>query len=398
MPRRRVLLLPNTNTLSHVTRAFAVAEWFESEGYETHIGVAGECLAWASQFHARCHQIHELWEPSGIAFPCLQWFSDREHIERCVQSHERLIQETRPQLVCGIFNFVSAASHGSIPLLSINGACMLPIFSGVLGFDEKDSIERSEQRQILRHFWCYAARAFYPALRKRDLPLIQNATELLVGDTTLIYEIAEICGIDELPEHYQMVGPINWNGWERLGEDCSWEKTDQVRTLHLNFGTLPCHEMRARVIQECLRSGARLLITSGPRGTREDSDFVCCRPFFRPSSAARLADAVICTGGVGVCYANLVQALPSLVIPTQPEQATNGHNLERAGCGRMLWNSEVFLGDSNAYTSKRDYGLLDNLLPQLFAPRVCMRLRTIQQRLTDCDTRGHVVAAARALI
>jgi UDP:flavonoid glycosyltransferase YjiC (YdhE family) len=275
---------------------------------------------------------------------------------------------------------------------------MLPIFPGVLGFDDTDCLERREQQRVLRHFWRYAARAFHPSLEKRRLPLPETATELLVGDMNLVYEIPEVCGVDGVPGNYRMIGPVVWRGWEALGEPCPWEKTDNPRTLYLNFGALPRHDVMERVVEECLRSGVRLLISSGREGARLTSDRVYCRPLLPPSNATALADAVIGSGGVGVCYTDLAHAVPTLVIPTQPEQATNGHNLERAGCGRILWDHEVFLGDSSVYLRNKDFGRLDGLISEMLeTPNHRDRLQEIQRRLRAYDAREMLLAAVKDL-
>ena len=219
-PTPRVLILPNTNTLSHLGRAFALAAWLDAEGFETHLAFSAARQEWAARYYRRCHVVPELWEPSGISFPCIQWFGDRDHIEACARSQEDVIARVKPDLIVGIFDFVSALSAGTIPRLSVNGACMLPAYGGVLGFDDEETPARLEQRALFKMFWSFAGRTFHPACRRRHLPLPAVANELLEGKLNLIYEIPQVSRLRHAPSHYRLVGPIEWDEAWRSRETC----------------------------------------------------------------------------------------------------------------------------------------------------------------------------------
>jgi hypothetical protein len=396
----RVLIFPNSNTLSHVSRALSLCNWLAAEGYEVHIGVSNSRKTWVQRFWPRCHGILELWEPSGKPFPSPGWFSDPVYSEACVTSQEAVIDLVRPDLIIGIFDFVSGISGGKIPRLSINGACMLPWYNGVLGFDDNETPERCEQKKIFTLFWSYAAKSFGELLKKRNKEIPSSALELLPGDVNCIYEIPEVTGITGVPPSYHYVGPIVWDGWDELGETVPWPKRDRHFTVYLNSGTLMKNEQTmASIINECLARGFRLVMSSGDRGPSWSTNRLFCRPFLAPSDVLPRADLVVCTGGVGACYMNLQFGVPSLIIPMQPEQATNGINLARTGCGEVYRHNVVFLGDAERYhhpfDQKRFSALLDRMTENWEAYRGLHRIRTV---LEGVKTRELLLSIIRGML
>ncbi len=397
----RVLIFPNTHTLSHLARALAVADWLDGAGWESHLGVSALRLEWAARFHSRCHVVSELWEPSGTPHPCVKWFHDAKHVTRCIDSQERLIRSISPSLIVGIFDFPSAVSAGNIPRLSINGGCMLPFYPGVLGYDATPSSQQTLQKTVLDRFWAFAGRAFNTALCDHRQEPVASVLDLLVGDVNLIYEIDEICRLPSLSPNYHMVGPIAWDGWEVMGECVSpWRRDDSKRTVYLNCGSLARNgRVRTRIMEACLRQCDRLLVSTGLNGGGDvKSDRVQIRPFLSPAGATAVADVVVCTGGVGACYTNLLHGVPSLVVPMQPEQETNGINLERAGCGRVLRANLVFLGDPRQYEESLDYGYLEETLHEMLATQDLEQgCEQVRERLLKCRTREAVIDLAGSL-
>jgi hypothetical protein len=396
--RRPILLFPNSNTLSHIARALALAYWLEAEGFECHIGLSNSRKTWATRFWGRCHGLFELWEPSGVPFPCLHWFADPRYVEACVTSQESVIADVKPELVVGIFDFPSALSCGPIPRISINGACMLPAFEGVLGFDETPTPRRDEQQRILSHFWSFAAQSFATALEKRRMPLRRSARELLLGSVNLLYEIEEICGLKHMPPDYHPIGPIAWPGWEELGHKASWHPHAHVPTIYLNAGTLMKDErIMTAILDECLATGSRVLVSSGDQGPSWTTERVFCQPFLAPGWCTNLADVAVCTGGVGSCYTNLAYGVPSLVVPMQPEQATNGLQLQRSGCGAVYRHNVVFIGDSRPYYDNFDRGHFSNLLHRLLHQST-PELALIKERLAAIPTRERFISFVKGIL
>lgn len=385
---RRILVFPAGNTLSHVAQALAIAKTLESAGMECHLATAAVRAGWASQFHPRCHSISELWEPSGLPFPCLRWFSNRSHVERCLASQEDLIRRLKPGLVIGIFDFLCRSSARGIPVIAINGACMLPWFKGVLGFFETDTPARQQQKKTMDLFWEYAAQCVAPSLRRRHLDVPARANELLLGDHNFIYEIRELCGVPDLPRECHVIGPIIWPGWEKLGEQPPWDKSDGQITVRVNAGSLAIHVgVLEHLITTMEQMEVRVLASTGQNGFSRANQHCFCRPLLSPARAAKVADVAVCTGGIGACYQNLVYGLPSLVVPLQPEQATNGIHFQQQGCARALAPEVVFIGQVRQYAEAINYDQFVSVLREMIEQRASFAapLKRMQRHLRACD-------------
>lgn len=387
--RKRILIFPNSNTLSHVSRALTLCQWLAEECHEAHIAVSNSRKNWTQRFWPRCHGILELWEPSGKPFPSPGWFSDGTYCEACITSQEAVIHRVQPDLIISIFDFCAGISRGSRPLLSINGACMLPWDESVLGFAEERTAEREEQKRIFSTFWTYAVRSFTGSFEKRRMEIPSSALELLTGDFNFIYEIPEITGIHRIPPRHRYLGPIFWEGWDVLGEKVPWGSDESRFIVYLNSGTLMKNEQTmAAIINECLTRNLRLLVSSGDNGPSWTTDRLYCRPFLSPSDVLNRSKLVVCTGGVGACYMNLRYGIPSLVIPMQPEQATNGINIFQNGCGEVYRHNVIFLGDADRYHhpfDRESFGaLVDRMVSGPSRYENCGRMRDL---LAGCATR-----------
>ena len=221
-----------------------------------------------------------------------------------------------------------------------------------------------------------------------------------MGDVNTVYEIDEICRLPGLPANCHMVGPIAWDGWEELGEPVPWQRDDSKRTVYLNCGSLAKNgQTQAKIMDACLRHCDRLLVSTGMNGGGEvQSDRVQIRPLLAPADATAIADVVVCTGGIGTCYTNLLHGVPSLIVPMRPEQETNGINLARAGCGRVLRSNLVFLGDPRQYEESLDCGRLEEELRQILeTPDLGRQCKRVRQVLLNCRTRERVVDLAGSL-
>lgn len=399
--KKRVLIFPNTNTLSHLGRSFSIAGWLEESGCEVHTGISQSRMEWASGFHPHCHVIREMWEPSGISFPCLQWFSDSDYIEACVRSQEDLVRQIKPDLIIGIFDYISSMSSGSIPRLCLNGACMLPAYDGVLGFDDHESDERSRQKHLFDLFWSFSAKVFHESRKRRGQSLPVMPGELLEGDFNLIYEIPEISRLKRTPRNYCFIGPVVWDGWEKNGDKLPWHRDKDSPIVYLNCGTFRLEQsIMQSMIAGALNAGFRVLVSGCGNGSIvESSERLISWPFMAPSVATGLSDLVVCTGGTGVCYTNLLNAVPSLVVPMQPEQANNGLDIQAAGCGRVTVYNTAYLGHPGQFVKAA--ALLDfgTLLCDMLKDRALFNgLGKMQKSLRTCDTKALFLRQVEELV
>ena len=99
------------------------------------------------------------------------------------------------------------------------------------------------------------------------------------------------------------------------------------------------------------------------------------------------------------CYANLRYGAPALVVPTQPEQVTNGLNLAAAGCGRVLVKSQQLLGHSIVYEKAFHPRRFEDTLTTMIHDGACRdSLMTMQRHLEACDTRGRFLSIVSQLV
>lgn len=363
---KKVLFFPNCNTLSYISRAFTLSTWLQEIGVEAHIAVSKSRYVWASSYYDKVYTIDEITEPSKIPYPTIKWFSDENLIEKCVESQEQLIQKIKPDFIISLFDFTSAISSKDIPRLSINGECMLPTHEHVLGFTGIKNDISFEQQKIMDGFWEFAARSYNKALRRRGMKEVLKANELLLGDENCLFEIEEIGQIVNKDYNYKFIGPIFWNDWNRNSEVIPWKRDDSFITIYVNLGTLGNNSLIEILIDKLKNNeGLRIICSTGINGVSKLGDRIIFKPFISPNDIYEISDLSICTGGIGSCYSNLWHGIPSLIVPTHPEQVTNGMNFEKAGCARVIEPNEVFIGDSDAYLANLNLDLFHKTLTEM---------------------------------
>jgi UDP:flavonoid glycosyltransferase YjiC (YdhE family) len=131
----------------------------------------------------------------------------------------------------------------------------------------------------------------------------------------------------------------------------------------------------------------RVLAATGLAGFSQTSERCFCRPFLSPVKAGQAADVAVCTGGIGVCYQNLTSGLPSLVVPFQPEQATNGLHFQQQGCARTFAPEVAFTGHTRQYAEAIDYDRVAATLRDMIEQRAnfAAPIERMQRRLATCD-------------
>ena len=171
----KLLLIPESNSLSHIAKCLAVRESLLSRGHETVLAVNSSNSSFLEQNGVPHEVISDIQEADGAGLPTVEWFRRTAAIVKTIRDEVDLFERCNPDRVLGVFRFTARASAklAGIPYDSLICGCMLPESNDALGF--VDGEEGSAfQRAILDGFYRYGAAKLNVALKSFGLDRIDD--------------------------------------------------------------------------------------------------------------------------------------------------------------------------------------------------------------------------------
>lgn len=350
----KYLFVPANNSLSHLAKAIAVREVLVSRGHEALVAVSQKNAAFMASYDVPHAVLPDLQESDGCGFPSVEWFRSLTNITDSIKTQLKLIDEYKPDRVLGIFHFTikAVAAMAGVPFDSLACGCMLPGFSGALGYGE-DEIEGEWQQGLMAGFFQYAGRKLSQGLSLLGQPPIKDSRMMLVGERTFLWDFPEFLAVDKDADLIH-VGPISWRDWSYDKRDWDLLHTGGRPLAIISFGTCVGNADGAlRMVRVLGDLGFHVLLTAAARlkldeRMKKESWLTVCEfaPFHQLLPQASL---LVSHGGQMSIFEALAQKVPVAVMPFQPEQAHNGVCLERLGCGKRLVPGQPFLGDPEVY-------------------------------------------------
>ena len=350
----RFLFVPANNSLSHLAKAIAVRKLLVAHGHEVLVAVSKKNAAFMA-FHDVPHAVlPDLQESDGCGFPSVEWFRSLSNIADNIKVQLKLIEDYKPDRVLGIFHFTikAVAAMAGVPFDSLICGCMLPGFSGALGYGE-DEVEGEWQQGLMAGFFRYAGRKLSQGLSLLGQPAIEDSRMMLVGERTFLWDFPEFFPVAKGADVIH-VGPIFWGEWPCDKRDWNLLQTGGRPLAIISFGTCVGNADGAlRLVRVLGDLGFHVLLTAAARlkldeRMKKESWLTVCEfaPFHLLLPQASL---LVSHGGQMSIFEALSRKVPVAVMPFQPEQANNGVCLERLGCGKRLVPGQPFLGDPGVY-------------------------------------------------
>jgi UDP:flavonoid glycosyltransferase YjiC (YdhE family) len=210
---------------------------------------------------------------------------------------------------------------------------------------------------------------FNSFFKKNDLPQIGRTEELLSGNLYLIPSIPKIEPIAAV-ENTEFVGPLlnNPSGNFR-GEFDHFDKSKPLvyMTIGAGAGGVGNKSLFLTIIEAFKDMDVQLIVSTSSKFKKHEflrlPDNIRFYRWVPGRPTIEKADLVIFHGG----YATMMEVLscgkPSIVVPFQTEQESNGRRLEQLGCGRVLKLSKAEYKEVNC---KWKYGWYNYLIQTEF--------------------------------
>ncbi len=347
----KILIMPYTPTLSHISRPLLIAEELRRRGHE--IIFAGESSK-VSFIRDAGFEVLPTYEPDPeVLFANIRKgkmrFVEDNVIERMIEADLALFKEVNPDIVltdgrfsARISTHIAGIKHVAVVNVSsteYRAEPYIPFFDFI-----PDSLHLGKPRDYLNlkleiAIFDSVMGIFKKLSRHYGIKDTVTATNCLTGkDYTLLPDIPEYFPTKKIPKNYRYIGPITWNS--KLSEPGWWPpKKNGRKLIYISTGTTGIGDFFS-IIYDLLKNDLQFtsIITTGAQSKKLKTidGRLYVEDFMDGDLAIDAADIVVCHGGNGTIYQALQQGKPIIGIPTIPDQKFNMRRVEALGLGRTL--------------------------------------------------------------
>jgi UDP:flavonoid glycosyltransferase YjiC (YdhE family) len=351
---QKILVLPYTYTLSHLSRPLAVAKELAERGHD--VLFAGESPKTAF-IRQEGFNVLPLYEPDpdelfgNIRKGKLRFISDAE-IERMIEADLSLYSRVKPDIVltdgrfsAPISTHIAGLVHAAIVNVSSTEYRALPYIPFFDWIPERLIKRDKRLRKILdllnlrleMFVFDNVMNVFKKLSKRYGLKKTITATNCLTGkDITLLADTPEYFPTRNLPANYHYIGPITWQS--NMTPPAWWPPQVKNDLIYVTMGTTGLGDF-FRLAYDLFEDGEyTCVMTTGrqskPLSTIPGHSYI--EEYIDGDLVMEVCDVVVCHFGNGTIYQALLHGKPIIGIPTIPDQAYNMRRVEALGVGKSL--------------------------------------------------------------
>ncbi len=351
---RRILFIGESMSIAHVGRPALLARWAQEAGYKVTFA-CGTAFAEAAIGEGLDPQLIETVDlkKSHTRLDKGQFFYTPEELERYVSAERALIQKVEPDLVVGDFRLtlsISAQLEG-VPMLSLINAhwspshpCPLP--PPRFGLFKYLPLRLGETlvaalRPILFSIF---AKALDDLRKKYGLAPLRDFRKLYTaGDACAYLDAPELMPLSPLPDGHFFLGPLVWK--PRSLEKPALHDLPPNRPLaYVTMGSSGDEGLLPKILRALADCECNVVLT-GIEDSRvqewlkdvpELKGRLIAKRMMEPRDVLKQAALTICHSGSGTVYQSLLQGVPVLGLPHNPDQGLIAAAVEQSGAGINL--------------------------------------------------------------
>jgi len=288
------------------------------------------------------------------------------NIERVLNSQVSVIEEHRPSMVLGdaAFTLKMAAEKTSVPYVSLLNGYMTKycaITRKVSPSHPGYPYSKTMPKRVFERLTRIIERAMFEKIhapfrrvrKKLGLSKLNYFLEELEGDFNLICDLPSFFPQKKLPENYEFIGPLFYQGSEEEKEILDFFGNNNLNIL-VSMGSTG-NWKNLNLLLDPIFSDARIVISGNPNNTTRGAN-ILSKAFVNHSQIMDKVDILICHGGNGTVYQALSYGVPLLFFSGNFEQEWNIQRIIEIGLGARLeegFDASEVRKIINSWTGKR---------------------------------------------
>ena len=391
----KALFIPFAPSLAHVSRCLTVAEVWRARGHTAifAIGAERKALVQSAGF-----DIRPVPEVPGKVFRTdqgLRWLTS-EYFSNNLAAEQRILAEVKPDVVVFDFRFTTALSArlGGQPSVSIlhGNALRLALYPQetaqlLIGDIQTMRWVTAWRLRILRRLFPIVfqlimrmvVRRLTPLLKAYHCPTVDSPFGLLLGDEILAADLPDLLPAT-LPPRTHVVGPLMWSGWE---QPAPWlDEFDDRPLIYVTMGSTVENQTILVKIINALRDGMyNVVVSTGSLSFLCDLELPAHIRLFPTVPGATVAQhsvVIVHHGGHETLMQALAAGIPSMILPTNPDQILVAQQAQTLGIGYSLWrpgNLPMDAGWLRSITPAKIRCAIDDLVADQSYREVCQTFK-----------------------
>lgn len=351
---KRILIIPSSIGLSHLTRLVQIALELQNNGAE---------IAFAFKVNNQIlkHYDFQFFPVSDVVvtdfnsnvFAAFTPFL----IEQCVKDEIKAIETFKPDAIIGDFRLTAAISSQitQIPYISVVNGYMTDYFNPV-------DVMISKEEQPLKHKAASIASKAIQSAQKRNLATnfrtvaqkyqlkyLVSLYDFLTGNLNLIADLPEFCYVENLPQNFRYIGALIWEGFNHTVPDNLKTINPKINSSKQLIYATTGNTGKEKLIQLVTDAFSNdnsyeVILTTGafihPDAVPNISNIHVAK-FIPGSEIIKQSQVVIHCGGNGTTYQTLSQGIPAVVIPFNNDQNINAWLIQKHKLGIPLSPSKL---------------------------------------------------------
>jgi UDP:flavonoid glycosyltransferase YjiC (YdhE family) len=361
----KILFIPFTPSLAHMTRCLSIAETMRDE--------KNECL------FAGGKEGKEFIEKAGFKFSVVpevdtntfkkdrgyKWLTKKYFIEN-INAELKIIDDFKPNIIIYDFRFTTkiSAKIKSVKTYSILHASALSLIIDrkrtvpkIIENDNPNHRKNLKDRifgfifpKVFKIFLGKPINKIKPILKKHNCTGIDIIFDLLRGDFNLIADTIDFIpkGL-HIPENCHIVGPLTWSGWD-ADDNFKLPKLIDRPIIYITMGsTVKAKPTLLKLIDSLKELPCNIIISKGQTefNQGEIPDNIFLYSYVPGNFIALKSSLVIYPGGHETLMQALSNGVPSLAIPINPDQILVAKQIKSLGIGNYLKHPKSFIVDKD---------------------------------------------------
>jgi UDP:flavonoid glycosyltransferase YjiC (YdhE family) len=351
----KILCIPYTHTLSHISRPLLIAKELRNRGHEVVFAGESSKIMFIQQ---EGFTVLPIYEPhpdmlfGNIRKGKLKFVSDAE-VEQMIDADIALFKEVKSDIVltdgrftAPISTHIAGLKHAAIVNVSsteYRALPYIPFFEWIPQWFIKRDTSLWNMIDVINLklemlVFDNVMNIFKKLSKKYGLKKTVTATNCLTGkDITLLADIPEYFPTRNLPKNYHYIGPLTWKS--NIPTPSWWPpKKNNKPLIYITMGTTGIRDLFHKVYELFKTLEMTAIITTGAQveDIKTIDEKIYVEPFIDGDIAMKWCDLVVCHGGNGTIYQALQYGKPVIGIPTIPDQKFNMRMVEKLGVGQTL--------------------------------------------------------------
>lgn len=356
----KILALPNSFSIAHITRLLEIAKVLKKRGHEIIFAGSGKGLnlVVTENFEVR-HLIDR--DPEDIVSATRSknfflLFGDPQEIRHYIEAELDMYRSLKPDLVLSDDRITASTSTAlvNLPHCAVCNAhftiySQLPFyipFYSPSGFQLPEIFKQptyNAELWIEKVFFDLMLKGIHQTRREYGLSKIFAYQYNEGKDLTLLADVSDFTPVISSPKSFQYIGPITW--------DCPFSPTASLevwkqgkKRIYLTLGSGGFDEL-VSYCQYFADTDITVILSAGNLIDRVSNvnlpNNIFLEKYIKASLVLPYCDVIVCHGGNGTIYQALQYGVPIISISSHAEQDYGARRVEQLSLGLRLSPKEV---------------------------------------------------------